>query len=30
VATTLTVGTLVTSGGFRVYTFNDSGTIGWA
>jgi hypothetical protein len=30
-ATTLTVGTLDTSVvGFKIYTFNDSGTIGWS
>jgi hypothetical protein len=28
-ATTLTGGTLNTTGGFRIYTFNDSGTIKW-
>jgi hypothetical protein len=26
----LTVGTLTTTGGFRIYTFNASGTIGWS
>jgi 20S proteasome alpha/beta subunit len=29
-ATTLTVGTVTTTGGYRIYTFNDSGTIGWS
>jgi hypothetical protein len=29
-ATTLTVGTLTTTGGYKIYTFNDSGTIGWS
>jgi hypothetical protein len=29
-ATTLTVGTVVNSGGYFVYTFNASGTIGWS
>ena len=28
--TTLTVGTLSTSGGYNIYTFNDSGTIEWS
>ena len=29
-ATTLTVGTLTTTAGYHIYTFNDSGTIGWS
>jgi hypothetical protein len=29
-ATTLTGGTLTTTGGFRIYTFNSTGTIGWS
>lgn len=29
-ASTLTVGTLTTSGGYHIYTFNASGTIGWS
>jgi hypothetical protein len=29
-ATTLTVGTQTTSGSYTIYTFLDSGTIGWS
>jgi hypothetical protein len=29
-ATVLTVGTVIQSGGYYIYTFNDSGTIGWS
>jgi hypothetical protein len=29
-ASTLTGGTLTTSGGYHIYTFNDTGTIGWS
>jgi hypothetical protein len=25
-----TVGTLTITGGYKIYTFNDSGTIGWS
>jgi hypothetical protein len=29
-ASTLTVGTVVNTGGYIIYTFNDTGTIGWS
>jgi hypothetical protein len=29
-ATTLTVGTVTNTGGYYIYTFNDSGTIAWS
>jgi hypothetical protein len=29
-ATTLTVGTVTNAGGYYIYTFNASGTIGWS
>jgi hypothetical protein len=29
-ASTLTGGTVTAIGGFTIYTFNDSGTIGWS
>jgi hypothetical protein len=29
-ASTLTVGSVVLSGGYYIYTFNASGTIGWS
>jgi hypothetical protein len=30
ITATFTGGTLTTTGGFKIYTFNDSGTINWS